>query len=248
MSLKLNLVFVFILFFSQNSFALDLNKTFSQQNFIGTHNSFASKSYSWGIRNQRKSVYEQLKSGARGLMLDIHLDEGQVKFCHNSCKLTRMLLRVGRPVPEVYGILGEIKRFLIENPSEIILIRLEDYVGNRKFQEALFKAGLKNLLLKTSESKLLNRPLREMVSQGKRLIVFSDARSWEYILPTWEWFSENHWARRKSKGCRIKRGGPLNDNKILSINAFKRIGRRRVVKECLSKHKRRNSIVWLNFI
>jgi hypothetical protein len=234
--------------FNQSLLAIDLNKTIFQQNFTGTHNSFASKAYGWGIRNHRKSVYEQLKMGARGLMLDIHLDKGEVKFCHVTCRLTRSLMRIGRPLPGVQGILEEIKRFLSENPKEIVILRLEDYVKNKKFQEALFKAGLKNLLLKRSDSNLLTKPIREMVSLGKRLIVFSDSRSWEYILSTWNWFSENHWKPRKNKKCKLIRGGALRGQKILSINAFKKRKRSKLIQECHKINKRQTSFVWVDFI
>ena len=127
------------------------------------------------------------------------------------------------------------------------MIRLEDYVSNRKFQEALFKAKLDKIILKRSESHLLSLPLKEMVKLGKRPIIFSDNRSWEYIHYSWKYWSQNHWTGRKFGKCELIRGIPLGKKKILSMNSFhKGFIRSRKIK-CKQKHQRVPNFSWGDF-
>ena len=109
-------------------------------NIQGTHNSYNSEAYrdfdSYIDPQQKKSLYDQLRLGARFLELDVHWTtyadgwpwewRQQLLLCHGQqvngtdwgCGLTDRKLTSG---------MNEIKNWLNENPGEVIILYIEDY-------------------------------------------------------------------------------------------------------------------------
>jgi hypothetical protein len=121
---------------------LDLHEPITKNNILGTHNSYNSRAYRTATRyidpQQKHSIYDQLRLGARFVELDAHwtykingLDWGnEILLCHSGigknfgdvhvgCSLSDRKLTEG---------LQEVRQFLDENPSEVIMLFIEDHV------------------------------------------------------------------------------------------------------------------------
>ena len=121
---------------------LDQHTPLPQATFLGTHNSYNSRAYATFYRyvdpNQRLSIYDQLRIGARALELDVHwyfkfdgfFNSGNnLLLCHGQdnhlgCSTGDRYFRDG---------LREISRWLDEpaNRSEVILLYVEDHMDER---------------------------------------------------------------------------------------------------------------------
>lgn len=119
---------------------LDRYSPMKDNNIQGTHNSYNSEAYrdidSYIDPQQKVSIYDQLRLGARFLELDVHWStyadgwpwnwRQQLLLCHGTqkngtdfgCGLTDRKLTSG---------MNEIKNWLNENPGEVIILYIEDY-------------------------------------------------------------------------------------------------------------------------
>ena len=121
---------------------LDLHEPMSENNILGSHNTYNSEAYRNATRyldpQQKHSIYDQLRLGARFIELDAHwtykidgFDWGtDILLCHSGigkdfgevhvgCSLTDRRLRDG---------LQEVRNWLDENPAEVIILYIEDHV------------------------------------------------------------------------------------------------------------------------
>ena len=118
--------------------SLNLNQPIINNNIQGTHNSFNSEAYrdidSYIDPQQKVSLYDQLRIGARFIELDVHWTtyasgwpwnwRQQLLLCHGTdfgCGLTDRKLTSG---------MNEIKNWLNENPDQVIILYIEDYSEN----------------------------------------------------------------------------------------------------------------------
>lgn len=124
---------------------LDLHQPMSENNILGTHNSYNSEVYrdidSYLDPQQKHSIYDQLRLGARFIELDAHwtyeidgFDWGtNLLLCHSGigkdfgevhvgCSLTDRKLTEG---------LQEIRNWLDENPAEVIILYIEDHTDGK---------------------------------------------------------------------------------------------------------------------
>lgn len=121
---------------------LDLHEPMSTNSILGTHNTYNSEVYrdvdSYLDPQQKHSIYDQLRMGARFIELDAHwtyeidgFDWGNdILLCHSGigknfgevhvgCSLTDRPFRDG---------LAEVRNWLDENPTEVLIIMIEDHL------------------------------------------------------------------------------------------------------------------------
>ncbi|XP_020614887.1 PI-PLC X domain-containing protein At5g67130-like [Orbicella faveolata] len=167
----------------------DYDRPFNKVAFLVTHNSFSnSPNFAVWARNQRFSVSQQLKDGARGLMLDIYPGWGaaEVRLCHASCFWSGS--------SNLLDTLIEIRKFLESNRHEVITIIFEDYLKNPTILKRVFDQARISpyVLLKDSYGDGFHDwpTLRDMRRLG-RLVVFNnnglsgfpytESNMWHYV-------------------------------------------------------------------
>ena len=180
--------------------------------FATTHNSFAARreGYASFNANQFSGIEAQLGDGIRALMLDVHRDGGELALCHGYCFLGRTPHREA---------LKAIRRFLEENPREVLALLYEDHVPPREIEADFLSLGL--------ESYAYVHPpgapwptLGEMVDAGTRLLVMGERGSpppdWYHSM--WDLASDNPYGQRSVAdfGCSPHRG--RRSNSLLLMN------------------------------
>ncbi|KQJ86917.1 PI-PLC X domain-containing protein At5g67130 [Brachypodium distachyon] len=174
---------------------------FNRYSWLVTHNSFSivGEPSRTGVErvtfyNQEDTVTNQLRNGARGLMLDMYDFGGDVWLCHS---LQGQCYNFTAFEPAI-DTLQEVESFLSENPTEIVTIFIEDYVHSPMGLSKLFTAA--NLMKYWYP--ILEMPtngkdwpsVTDMVAKNHRLLVFtSDAskEASEGIAYQWSYLLEN---------------------------------------------------------
>jgi len=134
---------------------------------LGTHNSFNTVSDGhvpittgvpvWAIGNvvdapnHFYSMTDQMNTGARALAIDLHYVDGNARLCHTGgaaaagvvCIYPQPLTPVFPGMRYYANGIKEIRNWLRNNPDQIIILDLENYVGcdNGCFGDALFGTG-----------------------------------------------------------------------------------------------------------
>ena len=102
---------------------------FANAPWIGTHNSFNSMAYGYTLSrsdsNQQLSLTDQLAIDVRSVELDIHWWNGQPTVCHGA-EFNAGCTAEG-PVGPYFD---EIAAFLNEHSDQVVLLYLEDAIGN----------------------------------------------------------------------------------------------------------------------
>ncbi|KAJ2032607.1 hypothetical protein IW146_005084 [Coemansia sp. RSA 922] len=156
-----------------NGYAELCNRTFDKVAFPTTHNSYA---YGDNLAaNQNVDIQTQLNAGIRGFMLDLHPNNGATVatsdpyLCHASC----VLLSDGPLVNE----LKRFKSFLDGNANEVITIFIENDgpFTAAQMSKAFTTAGLDSYVYQPKSTTAAWPTLKSMISQNKRLVVFTDA-------------------------------------------------------------------------
>jgi len=122
---------------------LDVNSAIVDNNILGSHNTYNSKVYQTAIRyidpQQKHSIYDQLRIGARFIELDAHWTaqtHGNVwtwgpdlLLCHSGIGASMGDLHVGCSLTDRFVKDGmvEVANFLNENPEEVIILYIEDH-------------------------------------------------------------------------------------------------------------------------
>lgn len=144
-------------------YAADPHRPFNEYTWISTHNAFATTL----LPNQTLSIREQLDSGVRSLMLDLHPSNGAVRLCHGSCIGTE---------PTFSSLLNEtIIPFLNRTPDAIVTLHLEDYLDRTQLGNAFFDApGAISASFDADGWKTDEWPTyQQIVDSGQRLLIFS---------------------------------------------------------------------------
>jgi hypothetical protein len=102
---------------------------FANAPWVGTHNSFNSMAYGYtpsrSDSNQQLSLTDQLKIDVRSVELDVHWWNGQPTVCHGAD------FNAGCSTEGPVGpYLDEIAAFLNEHEDQVVLLYLEDHIGN----------------------------------------------------------------------------------------------------------------------
>ena len=190
------------------------DRRFDQVAYPTTHNAMSSADAGWVAPNQQHGITRQLEDGIRGLMLDMYRDQGELKLCHGSCLLGEQLLAEG---------LGEVTRFLRGHPGEVVTLIVEPGGGfaDADIAAAFAAAGLERF----AHSQALGAPwptLREMISSGRRVVVFTQSRdgSVPWYLDQWAftWETPYSFQRASDFTCARDRGDMANS--IYTVNHF----------------------------
>ncbi|OMJ13900.1 PI-PLC X domain-containing protein [Smittium culicis] len=171
------------------------DRPYSSIAFPTTHNSFAYDPNNIAS-NQNKPITNQLDDGVRAFMLDLHkpvsssslqaalssnsnkrqqeLPVANIEMCHNTC----LLLDTGSFVKT----LALFKTYLDANKSEVITLILENYdnFASSEIYSNFQNAGLADYLFNPNSfsniaSNSVWPTLNQIISSGKRLVVFSSA-------------------------------------------------------------------------
>ena len=91
------------------------------------------------------------------------VDEGKraMYFCHGFCELGAY---------DVMPALREMRDFMIQNPNEVVILLIEDYVSPQDLEAAFVETELVNLVYRGTGSPWPT--LRELIESGQRVIVF----------------------------------------------------------------------------
>lgn len=127
---------------------LDVNSPMIDNNILGSHNTYNSEAYRNATRyldpQQKHSIYDQLRLGARFIELDAHwtAQTHGAKFwewgpdlllCHSGIGKSVGDLHVGCSLTDrfVKDGLQEVRNWLNENPNEVIILYFEDHTDGR---------------------------------------------------------------------------------------------------------------------
>lgn len=173
--------------------ALDVNAPIATNNILGSHNTYNSKTYQTATRyidpQQKHSIYDQLRIGARFIELDAHWTSqthGSVSnwgtdllLCHSGIGLSAGNLHVGCSLTDrfVADGLSEVSTFLNENPEEVIILYIEDHTDGQ--HDALFNVLSQTLADKVYASNgCSNVPdsltKAQVLEAGKQVVLWKD--------------------------------------------------------------------------
>ena len=143
--------------------------------FAATHNSMSSSADNFASPNQAMDMADQLDAGYRGLLvdtyyhrrngeLDLPLREPGVFLCHMSCD--------SGALPAVAA-LREVRRWLEDNPRDVIVIFVEDATSATDTAAAFGRSGLSGHAYAHEWGTPLPT-LDEMIAANKRLFVMAE--------------------------------------------------------------------------
>ncbi len=163
-----------------NGSPLLCDKRYDQVVFPATHNSTSNIEDKWKFPNHFFPVSRQLEDGIRGLNIDLFSYQGDIYTCHTYCAFGNKKLS---------GVLADIKKFMDQNPGEVVTIFLEYYEGSARVPELIAESGLAALALPHKKGEQWPT-LRQMIESGRRLVVFStdaaDPAKYPWYLSTRE--------------------------------------------------------------
>ena len=123
--------------------ALDMNSPLADNNILGSHNTYNSEVYTDATRyldpQQKHSIYDQLRIGARFVELDAHWTAHthgwpwewgtDLLLCHSGIGAELGDLHVGCSLTDRFVKDGvqEVSNWLNENPQEVIILYFEDH-------------------------------------------------------------------------------------------------------------------------
>ncbi|KXS09614.1 PLC-like phosphodiesterase [Gonapodya prolifera JEL478] len=172
-----------------NGFAALCTKPLNQVAFPGTHNSYAVGSTA--SANQNFNISRQLADGIRMFELDLHLKNGVVELCHTQCD--NVLFLDAGPLSSTLTVF---KSFLDSNPGEVVIITFENYdnVPAATVAPLMSAAGLTDYAYAASAGTTTWPTLADLISQNKRLIVFTDRlvdyANYPWLMLTTDFFSD----------------------------------------------------------
>jgi len=182
----------------------DKTRRYDQYCYLTAHNAFANQVDGWWLYAQQLfAIPEQLKRGVQALMLDVwkkNIDGvEQVVYDHDGWgNWLQFASPRWKPLTDS---LREIKKWMVNNPNEILTIFLEQRVDDRNLlQKSFSDAGIVDMIFYADRPNQGISTTWEVATQGwpslewmarnnKRLIVFSD------------------WHCDKSDGCPDKNDG-----------------------------------------
>jgi hypothetical protein len=209
----------------------DLNRRYDQVCWVVSHNAPFSKAHDYVYFNQNLSLTDQIKKAdSWGFELDIEKRSWSktlglfgksgtnISLCHESCKVNKLLQPRASGLVEITGdpmslqeALKIIKQFLVQNPSAIFTITLENRVADYKDVDHEFAiADLHTMILKPTDwdiDKNKGWPTLDwMIKNNKRLVVFNDKdaknqnypggpayASTKYTFYQWAVMVQNQW-------------------------------------------------------
>ncbi len=174
-----------------------------------THNSTSTGFFA---TNQVNGMEKQLNDGIRAFMIDLYQYNDQVYSCHKFCFLG------GSPISETLNIL---KKFLDQNPHEVLTILFESHVTGEKVESSFQNSKLNSYLYDPTHQKHWPT-LLELIKANKRLLIFTEIKeggpSW--YSPLWDYAFDTSYSVSDTDNfdCRINRG--VQKNPLFILNNF----------------------------
>lgn len=142
----------------------------------------------------------------------VGVDEGRrgLFLCHGFCELGAY---------ELEPTLREIHDFLIQNPEEVLLIIVEDYVEPKDLASAFERSGLADLVYRGSAYPRWPT-LGGLIASGQRVVVFTESGRLgvPWLRPAFKNFQETPYTfhRPEEFSCRPNRGG--TEGRLFLVN------------------------------
>ena len=175
-------------------------RRYDQVAYATTHNAMSSADQQWFQPNQQHPIRRQLEDGVRALMVDTHYGGDQVLLCHGLCATG------STPLADALAV---IRRFLHDNPREVVTLLVEDHVSAADTAAVFGRAGL----LGTVTTHRPGAPwptLREMIASGERLVVFAEkgggSPAWYHDLWEQAWETPYSFGGAGDFSCAKNRG------------------------------------------
>lgn len=164
----------------------------------GSHNSMSNAGQNWNMPNQTYPIPEQLRRGARAMLIDTHYGRpvtvagkpavqdvqpanynpangDRMYLCHASC---------GMGASDLIEVFGQVSSFLRANPREVLLFDVEDKVKPVDFARAVEESGLVNFAYRGPTTDPDGWPtLGEMVRTGQRVVFLSEQQDGGMDVP-----------------------------------------------------------------
>ena len=173
--------------------------TFNNVTFAETHNSHSSMD--WGFlsyaANHETNLSGQLEFGFRALMLDTHYaanGSGDVLLCHGGYGDEYQGIHPCSFGSQSFSLsLDIIYNFLVNNPHEVIVLTIENYVSNSDLQNYLENSGLSEFAYSFDYERGWPT-LGAMINSGERIVLFSDSGGdSDWIHSKWDLMRETEW-------------------------------------------------------
>jgi chitinase len=173
--------------------AMPADPRLDQVTFLVAHNAMANTDEGfWGrFPNQSYRLRDQLNQGIRGLQLDAHPYNGDVRMCHGSCWGNERTLTAG---------LQDVINFLNADRNAVVTIFIEDYTSVEELRTALGRvSGLADRVFHPDDAGVRNTGwprVSELVSSNRRLLIFSQRPGREDfgVMYDRDWTAENYWS------------------------------------------------------
>ena len=189
---------------------------YDQGYYLTAHNAFATTKQGYTFAQQSLSILDQLRYGARGLMLDTYEKDGKVVLVHGGFDVDKWIHPGKGPRPLV-DLLKEIDLFLKSNPQAIISIFLENYVKSGQLLTDAFKDLNQYLFTPSNFNAQGGRwpSLEWMRKNNKRIIVFCPNGLSVNFFDEWRYHIENQFSTVDIKGASAERG---SSRRFTSVN------------------------------
>ncbi len=138
------------------------DRRYNEVTFAGAHNAMSCADQGWSLPNHARCIADMLEYGIRAINIDIYFRHNRIFMCHGYCELGN------RPLVDA---LREIRAFMESNPGEIVTINFQNGAWGHPADVDFIEAGLDEFALAKPEGEQWPT-LGEMVSSGKRLVVF----------------------------------------------------------------------------
>lgn len=184
---------------------------YNQVVYAATHNSMSNADDEWVLPNQIHGIEDQLASGIRALLIDIHTEGDRLLLCHKVCE-------EGVGQRDAVDAFSAIVAFLQTNRDAVLTLLIQDGQGVTKENtlNAMEQANLKQYLY--------NHPggqqwptLTEMVTNNTRLVVFAERHGGDtsgVYLHMWDFVSDTQFGHDSPEAlrhdCAVNRGKDLN--------------------------------------
>ncbi len=185
---------------------------YSDVSWLVTHNAMSNRAEGWWFPNQSYGISRQLSDGVRGLMLDVHMIKDKPFLLHGSSVLGAVPLEAG---------LAQINAFMQKRPDAVITLILECYAPATKVQEAFNVSGLSGMLHQQDSGRSWPT-IGEMITSGKRLVLFTDSGGgeWPGYHDVWKFCQETHYSVKRIDDFSFKRNRGEESNSLLILNHF----------------------------
>lgn len=187
---------------------------YDQVLWLCSHNAMSNSSEGWVCPNQNWDIESQLQAGIHAQMWDVWEKDGCPVLCHGN----QWGAYPGRlPMVEALKIVG---KYMRKHPRAVVTLILESYVSSEALWQTIRKAGVDDLcyLLPRGQSWPV---LGDMRISGKRLVLFTDHPSEDYLYPMsiWQHAVETPWHNVSEAMSNRKGRGQIN-NKLFIVNHF----------------------------